>query len=67
MKDKKDDQNLYRDDLRSRVRTLETLLKESSEEKDVMRAQILSLSKEVAELTTKVAFLERENERLRNI
>ncbi len=67
MKDKKDDQNLYRDDLRSRVRTLETLLKESSEEKDEMRAQILSLTEEVAELRTKVAFLERENERLRNI
>lgn len=67
MKDEKDDHNMYRDDLRARVKNLETLLAESSQEKDTMREQILSLTEEVGVLRTKVAFLEKENERLRNI
>jgi len=65
--DEKNDQNMYRDDLRERVRRLEQLLQESSEEKDEMRDQILSLTKEVSELRVKVSFLEKENERLKNI
>ena len=65
--DEKTDQNMYRDDLRERVRKLETLLSESSDEKDKMRNQILELTGEVAELKTKVEFLEKENERLKNI
>lgn len=65
--DEKDDHNMYRDDLRERVKRLEQLLQESSEEKDEMRYQILSLTKEVSELRVKVAFLEKENERLKNI
>lgn len=63
----KNDQNMYRDDLRERVKRLEQLLQESSEEKDEMRDQILSLTKEVSELRVKVSFLEKENERLKNI
>lgn len=63
----KQEQNLYRDDLRERVKKLEKLLAESSEEKDVMREQILSLTQEVSELRTKVTFLEKENERLKNV
>ncbi len=58
---------MYRDDLRERVRRLEQLLQESSEEKDEMRDQILSLTKEVSELRVKVTFLEKENERLKNV
>jgi TolA-binding protein len=65
--DEKNDQNMYRDDLRERVRRLEQLLQESSEEKDQMRDQILSLTKEVSELRVKVTFLEKENERLKNV
>lgn len=65
--DEKTDQNMYRDDLRDRVRKLETLLSESSDEKDKMRDQILDLTAEVAELRAKVEFLEKENERLKNI
>lgn len=61
------DQNMYRDDLRERVKRLEKLLQDSSEEKDLMRAQILSLTKEVSELTVKVLFLEKENDRLKNV
>ena len=66
-KDEKTEQNMYRDDLRERVKNLESLLQQSSKEKDEMREQILSLTQEVSELRTKVAFLEKENERLKNI
>jgi hypothetical protein len=63
----KKEQNLYRDDLRDRVKKLEKLLEQSSIEKDEMRNQILSLTQEVSELRTKVSFLEKENERLKNL
>tara|TARA_R100000951_G_scaffold5354_1_gene5870 strand:- start:1044 stop:1358 length:315 start_codon:yes stop_codon:yes gene_type:complete len=66
MSDKKE-QNLYRDDLRDRVKKLEKLLAESSSEKDLMRKQILELSSEVSELRVKMQFLEKENDRLKNI
>ena len=66
-KDEKTDQNMFRDDLRERVKKLEKLLRESSEEKDEMREQILTLTQEVSELRISVSFLEKENERLKNI
>lgn len=66
MKGNKSDQNMYRDDLRERVKKLEKLLSESANEKDEMRENILSLTNEVAVLRTKVTFLEKENERLKN-
>lgn len=62
----KGDQNMYRDDLRERVRKLEKLLETSANEKDEMRKQILDLTGEVAELRTKVTFLEKENELLKS-
>jgi hypothetical protein len=65
--DQKNDHNMYRDDLRDRVKRLEQLLQQSSEEKDEMRNQILSLTREISELRVKVTFLEKENERLKNI
>lgn len=61
------DQNMYRDDLRDRVRRLEQLLTDSALEKDEMRSQILSLTKEVSALHVKVEYLEKENQRLKNI
>ena len=61
------DQNMYRDDLRDRVRRLEQLLTDGALEKDVMREQILSLTKEVTALHVKVEYLEKENQRLKNI
>ncbi len=63
----KKEQNIYRDDLRDRVKKLEKLLAESSSEKDLMRKQILELSSEVSELRVKMQFLEKENDRLKNI
>jgi hypothetical protein len=60
------DQNMYRDDLRERVKRLEQLLIDSTEEKNIMHEQILSLTKEVSILHVKVDFLGKENERLKN-
>ena len=57
----------YRDDLKHRVRNLEALLSQSSEEKDQMRQQVLALTAEVHALRVKVEFLEKENERLKNL
>ena len=60
------DSNQYRDDLKSRVKNLETLLAQSSEDKDEMRKQILTLTEEVSALRVEVDFLRKENERLKN-
>lgn len=57
--------NLYRDDLKDRVKNLETLLKESSEEKDEMRSRIETLIGEVNALRVEVDYLKRENDRLK--
>jgi predicted nuclease with TOPRIM domain len=57
----------YRDDLKARVRNLESLLAQSSTEKDEMRQQVLQLTAEVHALRVKVDFLEKENQRLRNV
>ena len=56
----------YRDDLKHRVRNLETLLATSSDEKDELRNQVLLLTQEVSALRVKVEFLEKENDRLKN-
>ena len=48
-------------DLQARVAKLETLLIESSEEKDEMRDIITGLSSEVSALKVKIDFLEEEN------
>lgn len=56
----------YRDDLKQRVKNLEKILQESSDEKDELRQQILNLTAEVHALRVKVDFLEKENERLKN-
>jgi len=57
----------YRDDLKNRVRNLESMLANSSNEKDELRQQVLDLVAEVNTLRVKVEFLEKENERLKNI
>jgi len=59
------DTNLYRDDLKARVRNLEELLAHSAEEKEKMRGSILELTAEVHSLRVKVEFLEKENEILK--
>jgi predicted nuclease with TOPRIM domain len=57
----------YRDDLKNRVKNLENMLANSSDEKDALRQQVLDLVAEVNTLRVKVEFLEKENERLKNI
>jgi predicted nuclease with TOPRIM domain len=47
-------------DCQRRITKLEGLLREASEEKDELRQQVLTLSKQVAELVTKIKFLEKE-------
>jgi hypothetical protein len=61
-KDKEDD--FMRIDCRDRIAKLEALLLESSKEKDEMRALILQLTAQVAELRVKVEFLTGENDKL---
>lgn len=56
----------YRDDLKTRVKNLENLLANSSEEKDKLRDQVLELVAEVNSLRVEVDYLKRENERLKN-
>lgn len=56
----------YRDDLKHRVRNLEALLAQSSDDKDELRNQVLSLTAEVNALRVKVEFLEKENEILKS-
>ena len=59
------DGELYRDDLRERIVKLETLLDESSKEKDKMRENIILLTTSVSKLEVEVDFLRKENEKLR--
>ena len=54
---KDEDDKFIRQDCQSRISKLEILLQKSSEEKDEMRATILELTKQVAQLQTQVQFL----------
>jgi hypothetical protein len=54
---KEDDDRFIRNDCTSRITKLEALLEQSSKEKDEMRAIILNLTAQVAELRTKVEYL----------
>mgnify|MGYP000017616069 FL=1 len=56
----------YRDDLKNRVRNLESMLANSSDEKDQLRKQVLDLVAEVHSLRVEVDYLKKENERLKN-
>jgi predicted nuclease with TOPRIM domain len=62
----KEEKNLYRDDLKDRVSKLEQLLAESAAEKDKLRDKVIALTADVAALSTKVEFLEKEALRLEN-
>lgn len=64
-KDLKADGRLFREDLKDRVLKLETLLTESSKEKDKMRENIIILTAQISKLEVEVEFLRRENEMLR--
>jgi len=61
-----DDGILYRDDLKDRLRHLETVLGDSGKEKDELRKQVLDLVAEVHALRVEVDYLKKENERLKS-
>lgn len=61
---KKDEDDFIKDDCAKRIDRLELLLHKSSEEKDDLRDKILELTKDLAELSIKVQYLEQENRRL---
>ena len=63
---KERDEDFIRHDCKDRISKLEVLLQESSREKDEMRATILKLTEQVAQLAVKVEFLQRENNELVN-
>ena len=62
--ERKEDEDYNKDDCAKRIDRLEQLLEKSAEEKDDLREKILELTKDVAELTIKVKYLEMENKRL---
>ena len=62
--DKKEEEDYIKDDCARRIDRLEALLEKSSREKDDLREKILELTKDVAELSIKVKYLEMENRRL---
>jgi TolA-binding protein len=64
---KQSDEDFIREDCTRRIDKLEQLLERSSLEKDEMRDKILQLTRDVAELTVKVKYLESENKRLLDI
>jgi hypothetical protein len=57
---KEDDERWIKNDCTSRISKLETLLAESSKEKDEMRAVILNLTAQVAELRTRIEYLQNQ-------
>ena len=61
---KKEEEDFIKDDCAKRIDRLEELLERSSSEKDELREKILELTKDLAELTIKVKYLEMENRRL---
>ena len=62
--EKKEEEDYIKDDCARRIDRLEALLEKSSREKDDLREKILELTKDVAELSIKVKYLEMENRRL---
>ena len=61
---KEKDEEFIKHDCRDRITKLETLLQESSKEKDELRSMVLALTKEVAALSVKVEYLTKENDKL---
>jgi len=58
-KDKEED--FIKTDCKDRISKLETLLEQSSKEKEEMRKQILKLVEEVASLRTEIKYLQQRN------
>ena len=61
---KERDEDFIRHDCKDRIAKLEGLLEAAGREKNDLRMMILDLTKQVAELSVKVEFLTKENEKL---
>ena len=61
---KERDDEFIKHDCKDRITKLDTLLQESSKEKDELRGMVLTLTKEVAALSVKVEYLTKENDKL---
>ncbi len=60
---KERDEEFIRHDCKDRIAKLEALLAASSKEKDELRALVLKLTEQVAELRTKVEFFEKNSKK----
>jgi hypothetical protein len=60
---KERDEEFIRHDCKDRIAKLEALLAASSKEKDELRALVLKLTEQVAELRTKVEFFEKSSKK----
>lgn len=63
MRKEKDD-DFIRHDCKDRIAKLEGLLEAAGREKDELRNMVLALTKEVAALSVKVEYLNKENDKL---
>ena len=61
---KERDEDFIRHDCKDRISKLEALLVQSAKEKDELRKMVLDMTAKVAELSVKVEFLTKENEKL---
>ena len=66
-KEDRGEQTMFRDDLRERVAVLEEKLEEAYNEKQRTKDKLTEVLTELAEYKVRLEFLEKENERLRNI
>ena len=60
---KERDEEFIRHDCKDRISKLEALLERAAKEKDELRALVLKLTEQVAELRTKVEFFEKANKK----
>jgi predicted nuclease with TOPRIM domain len=61
------EQTLFRDDLRERVAVLEEKLEQAWKEKAEVSEKLVIVTTQLAEYKVRLEFLEKENERLKNI
>ena len=61
------EQTLFRDDLRERVAVLEERLEQAYKEKADVSEKLINVTTQLAEYKVRLEFLEKENERLKNI
>lgn len=61
------EQTLFRDDLRERVAVLEEKLEQAYREKAEVSEKLIKVTTQLAEYKVRLEFLEKENERLKNI